>query len=1213
MSQINNMYLNDTQTLLNCLLASGAINENDPKAELLSTPGHSIEKISVSKSFCDGKEYPLEVKYMVCSCVSRKKLIVSFRATERMNDFLTYIQFDEIDGTKGGFHSSIFRRSEQIPLEYFINKILNDDTEICFTGHGLGASVAALVAIRILFHAEIRNKNEKHKKVFFIGFGAIPFVDHNFKEFIEKESKLKDNFHFYFNENDALIQLLHILLNILYSESHLLLIRFYKAKLLSFMNDIIKVENFKIIEYVPFLLEILKSYIIYYTTKNSKPNYLVFGKLFNTTGKLAESTFFDFDWKNFINEFNVKPFQVQNMKKYLLDFKSLLNVSHPITSLIDESTELEIPNNFIENDSNAINNFSVKFVVNEFNTDIFITISCDNKEFINNAHLQLLDEKIQLCKITTMKQKLICLIFSCSNSLLKNDNGFKIFKYKKNFKSANDEDIKKQFSNDIDEYNFYQELNCSLISHFNTVKEIKFNTNYKKFVQGFSQKQEKIEQMPLDLLYMYAIFYIKVFEKLEDTKFSERCIDLKIILDEIEKIWSLKDTLPNERTKKKKKIILNERLNGFSEFRNLSNDKNDFRDDYVKLTDYINTDFITIVSNELPTCYELMLIQSRTPFNYACLREPSGFKGIKDLANSIYTNSKMAIGEFSSAGGDMLKRTLPLATMTVAPPVAVAYGTAVSASAALSKEAAAIGARSIADEIMKKTASTATNVVADSVKAATSATAASFLRNTTSTLAGLATAAFTMEPVSAIGVTTVVANVLDTFYVQNITEAAKIAADAATKALADEQVATQIAAAAKNTAANASTFAFEMVKAAGSTKTIATAICIGAAVTSAAWTFGVAASASTDVILLDIMSYLNTLKFISRNIEQPLIPYDGCYENIIRNNENYILSNQTDDKTKKILKTILLNRKIRDILCQDFLFGVVGKSNCGKSTFIQKITGANANASPTISTRKMTPYKIKDSLILIDYPHYDSTDISHKLQLDFSKYLLDHIFMVCTAIERMDSVETMELFNLIKNCSGDNVTVILNKTDQIFQDCKSEDDFRIQNAGLVELIDEVKTLRLEASCASNVLITCLTTIDDLQELDKIIKANILTSDKVKNKILSIIDTILPPSAKYQNIHAAFSEEENSKHKKVLIKTEYGRKDKIIITLDAKSCQQEKDYNAISTFSDLVQNFEGKLRNPVFMLESNTEIILKDLEDFFKTNEFIFLVKDGNRS
>jgi hypothetical protein len=54
-----------------------------------------------------------------------------------MNDFLSfnklYGEIDEIKG-KGNFHFGIHQKSHEIPIEFYVNKIVNENYYIVFTG-----------------------------------------------------------------------------------------------------------------------------------------------------------------------------------------------------------------------------------------------------------------------------------------------------------------------------------------------------------------------------------------------------------------------------------------------------------------------------------------------------------------------------------------------------------------------------------------------------------------------------------------------------------------------------------------------------------------------------------------------------------------------------------------------------------------------------------------------------------------------------------------------------------------------------------------------------------------------------------------------------------------------------------------------------------------------------------------------------------------------
>ena len=111
----------------------------------------------------------------------------------------------------------------------------------------------------------------------------------------------------------------------------------------------------------------------------------------------------------------------------------------------------------------------------------------------------------------------------------------------------------------------------------------------------------------------------------------------------------------------------------------------------------------------------------------------------------------------------------------------------------------------------------------------------------------------------------------------------------------------------------------------------------------------------------------------------------------------------------------MCNREIRDIFLEDdCMIGIIGTKSCGKSTFIEKIGDTKAEASSFKTTTKVTPHKLFNSVILMDYPHFNSPDLNHKLQFYLTHKLLDHTFIICLAEEMMNSGEIEQLFKF--NC-----------------------------------------------------------------------------------------------------------------------------------------------------------------------------------------------------
>ena len=262
------------EILFQCSIISEIIYEKDPEATLKSDQfkrlNHGINSLCVSETFEDKIETSLDVKYMICDCSkdNKKRLIIGFRGTSSWQDFLVDLNLiGNIEGCAGRFHSGIYKRSKKIPIEHFIDKLINENEnyEIMFTGHSLGAAIASLVTVRVLTHKAVFELHSK--KIKFIGFGSPLVACANFKKFIEKH---KEQFHFYANENDFVPNILSILTNAIYSEpkiqdqQNLNLIEFFQEFIKTLMTpiDAIKKIANKLIgitnEVLLFVVEALK-------------------------------------------------------------------------------------------------------------------------------------------------------------------------------------------------------------------------------------------------------------------------------------------------------------------------------------------------------------------------------------------------------------------------------------------------------------------------------------------------------------------------------------------------------------------------------------------------------------------------------------------------------------------------------------------------------------------------------------------------------------------------------------------------------------------------------------------------------------------------------------------------------------------------------------------------------------------------------------------
>ena len=365
------------QILLNSVIASCLVYEENPIKvinESRSGYSHTIKKLVKSQKDV------IDVNYMVCDCSTDNNnvLLLSFGVTKSMQDFFINFQLweVEIEGVEAYFHFGLYQRAMQIPINFFIDKILNENYEIVLTGHSLGASVAALVTIRILASPKILSNRIKRNKVLCIGFGSPAFSDSNFKKFIEKDCK--DNFHFYFNENDYVVELLNCFLNYLISneksEANDPFLKTALELLISFSLGFSKLSFDKFKGILEASMNI-KSEICEYNEK-----YQYFGTILN------------FNEKEIVSRKKIKKLTKDAMldfkpDKYLKNLNLILKKKNKNLSEkeVNRFDELDVPCFNFKDDGNHENYFSIRLIQNAFDFDCFLTLNCKNIEYIVNS------------------------------------------------------------------------------------------------------------------------------------------------------------------------------------------------------------------------------------------------------------------------------------------------------------------------------------------------------------------------------------------------------------------------------------------------------------------------------------------------------------------------------------------------------------------------------------------------------------------------------------------------------------------------------------------------------------------------------------------------------------------------------------------------------------------------------------------------------------
>ena len=990
------------KALLTCVLASQAIYEEDPlesfNSENFNTFNHCIKKLIVSEVDEENNDpFSLQVKYMVCE--GDKLLIVAFRGTKTMNDFLTDIKvYRKINDITGSFHSGIYQQSEKIPVDFFVEKIKNG-YKVIFTGHSLGAAIAGMITIRVLYDQQFQGQEELMKNVLCIGFGSPAFFDDIFRNEVEK--KFKKNFHFYINENDIVVDLLTTLSNEIYSEKFDKNMSELASCFLSFIASLKgNLSNDSSVTNLSILTKFSEYALRYVGTvvRAVVPNYRQFGNILYLNGHLKYSDYCNkiSSIKNELEKYRKRPdvlitkiqnHYIGNYRRNIIELLSNPRINDKIK--VDQLESLFIPSVIVKSSNEdtcneASNNYSVKLVVNQFETDVILNLTCEkNAAYIANAFLNIENEKIATRKLNRRKNNSLQFIFSVSNRDIVTETN----KLKK-----------------------LEKFEVEIVSQFgrkNTKLNVECGDNDIERNE-ISYNKEQILKMPVDLLYIYAIFYVKTFKKIQnDENIEEQCNQILNCLNDLCKIWNIKSKSPHSFTEAELGGVF------FSYF------ANDFNSEQLKLQTFSNKNFVSLkdnvneedmrvlIENVLPTCYYLKRLQSENYFRPW------------DHSAAIYFNFYSLIMNF-------------LNFMQIK---------------------------------------------------------AIFWRNTS-----------------------------------------------------DE-------------------------------------------------------------------AYLATLDLFLGKKFKDCLPYLGFYEKKIVELENSGKFRSENDETKKnLLRTIKINNSLRNILSSDSsslkIFGVIGKKKCGKSTFIERIIpGANANASANIATTVTTPYKINDSVILIDYPHFDSIQLSHKLQFLFSRFILDNTFLICAAIERMDSDDTMRLLELIKTGQNKNYTILLNRADDLWRDCRS--DVIFAKTKFDELKKEVQEKRanLVLDNEDKILLTCLCNIANLEDQDGLKRSGVLLGEEIRNKILSIIGVTKAPAARSTEY----------KEKKILIQNERGSKEiKIIITNNKETCEtrnkNESGYEIVDSpesLNDQISFF--RINNPIYKLKYDPNVQCNSFDNLFDMDGQTFII------
>ena len=1088
---------NYCKILFQSTIISEIIYEKDPRECLRSNDfkylKHGIKSMCVSKTNTSEElDTTFEVKYMICDCstASKKRLIVGFRGTKSMNDVLTDLKvYSKINNCNGRFHNGFNKRSEQIPIKYFVKKIVEDGYEIIFTGHSMGAAVAALVTVRVLLEKSMVEEN--CKKVTFIGFGSPLVACGDFQTFIN--SRFKSNFHFYINNKDLVPRLLSYMTRIIYEDKKELQTSEAKNSyteafhlILSLLTNPLKQNNDTVRDSLSKIFEIVK-WASQLMTTAIVPRLVPFGTLIHLylrtdtthnensipTLECIDEIEYDMIIKSIVDldvASLMKSYQDHSIKNYFHKLKPFFEKhigEEYLTSTEEMRTVDEMKNFFIPNRESWVKNKKTKLkdlsiepcsyhtevIIKDSYCDVFLTISCNNIEYIATCWLK----NIRGTREKQIDENTLCFRFAFPKTdLIKNG------KLKK-------EEIS---------------LDAKFMSHFNVETfKIKINNNETRI--GLSYREEKISNIPVDLLYIIAAFYNQIISKFDrnqlDDELKKQCEDLKRLFKEVDEIWGINGK-PNEQ---------------------------------LKIDDFLRSSFLGYFLGES--------IDEKTNNQNSDLFFEYIDSNIKEPPPQTYISLLNCVSR-SNNSKDLFQNFV----------------------------STAVQLRNLQSNkiIIRSVSKFETTWIAGSMLVAPLA----------------------FVPGVNIFVTFASGLALASMYAKSFNE---IYNEFRLSRIKNEKYQTNLEILMK-------AFEIDIEK------------CLPYLYYKEK----------------EIYNKCCNLGLLSKTVED--IKNDW---KIIFSNSFYLLNINEDDKIPliRILKSATINYQIRTILRNNFFYGVVGKSNSGKSTFLQQILGVNANATPTEPTSEVKPFKIVDMLIILHYPHFESenknTRFDHKLQFLFSRFLLDYTFLICDAIT-LDGSDTNNFLKLVRSTCDYRFTVLINKVDTFR---KFNLDNRVEYATKEKLENLMKEVCDKIDSTPNderVLLTCLNdgslTLNEIEALKEIkieinskeIKA-IYTSTSLMEKVFEKIKNELPEERKVEKVallERMHECQEKIQKKKLISIKKFGKKSEVLyhIIQNIEPCKNS-DHVDVKNYNDLIEAVkkEFDLTDPII----NTEISGESVESF----------------
>ena len=542
------------EILLKSYIASNIVYQKDPKKHLqeidwLKSVDHQIEEICFSQKNENNLKYfnhLNEISYLIIKDISKKKLFIGFRGTQNISDLLVDAKLHStISNVNGRFHSGFYNRAQNVPTKYFEQKLFKEGYELIFTGHSLGAAIAAMITIDILYKLDMTS--EYAKKILFIGYGSPSVADIYFKD--DVNLRYKDNFIFIKNQNDIVVEILEYISYFIYKKDDQNLNYLY-----NFINDIL--SNINQLDRITEKCNQMKL-VVGTMTRLLVPKYTHFGTLYqlNTNGDLSEVKNFEFKENSFSEMFNDPGLLISKVQHHFVDnyFRNLKtkyfeqyinpkNRDERINLKITLSNDLNID----EIDPDNIKEFCIDKMRD--NSDLILTLKkpIRNIEYIVAIELILtddykifFDDQIPL----PLDDDSIYFKFNCANKILYDENNNESLKLKKFI------------------FNFYSHFNSNPIQIEIPIKDAR------ELEENKTAKQKLIDNMPFDLLYLHAAYFINSLQRMNHDESSNKFIEIKNLL--LEK-FNVLDQLLEQIWKEKSEVERSYSQNDLVEIKNLA-------------------------------------------------------------------------------------------------------------------------------------------------------------------------------------------------------------------------------------------------------------------------------------------------------------------------------------------------------------------------------------------------------------------------------------------------------------------------------------------------------------------------------------------------------------------------------------------------------------------------------------------------------------------